>query len=84
MIDFHSAVRKLHPEIVVTVGDLAYNEAGNEIAYDKAAVEDKIVELKAEAQAAVVAQEAARQSALAKLKKLGLTEEEALALGVTK
>jgi hypothetical protein len=38
--------------------------------------------MQAEAQAAVEAQAAAKQSALNKLMALGLTEEEALALGV--
>jgi hypothetical protein len=45
-------------------------------------IQEEMVRLQAEAQAAVEAQAAAKQSALNKLMALGLTEEEALALGV--
>jgi len=76
------AIFQLNPTIKVIRGDVAYDDAGNEIAYDRAAAEAKLVEMQAEAQAAVEAQVAAKQSALNKLMALGLTEEEALALGV--
>jgi hypothetical protein len=33
------ALRKLYPQIVVTRGDTAYDADGNEVAYDKAAVQ---------------------------------------------
>lgn len=36
MID---AIYKLYPQIVRTVGDVAYDADGNEVAYDKAAIE---------------------------------------------
>ena len=36
MID---AIYKLNPSVVRTVGDVAYDEAGNEVSYDKAAVQ---------------------------------------------
>ena len=36
MID---AIYKLYPQIVRTVGDIAYDADGNEVAYDKAAVQ---------------------------------------------
>jgi len=39
MIDFLNAIHKLYPQIVRTVGDIAYDANGNEVAYDKAAVE---------------------------------------------
>jgi hypothetical protein len=75
MINITEAIYKLYPSVVRTVGDVAYDADGNEVAYDLEAVT-------AEAQAAVEAQAAAKQSALNKLMALGLTEEEALALGV--
>ena len=36
MID---AIYKLNPSVIRTVGDIAYNADGNEVAYDKAAVQ---------------------------------------------
>lgn len=36
MID---AIYKLYPQVVRTVGDVAYDADGNEVAYDKAAVQ---------------------------------------------
>jgi len=33
------ALRKLYPQIVTTNGDVAYDADGNEVAYDKAAVQ---------------------------------------------
>lgn len=76
------AIYQLNPTIVTIDGNLAYDANGNQVEYDRAAAEAKLVEMKAEAQAAVEAQAAAKQSALNKLMALGLTEEEALALGV--
>lgn len=78
----HEAIYQLNPAVVTIRGDVAYDEQGNEIAYDLAAAEAKLLEMQAEAEAAVQAQAAAKQSALNKLMALGLTEEEALALGV--
>jgi hypothetical protein len=69
-----SAIYKLYPSVVRTVGDKAYDAGGNEVAYDFEAVT-------AEAQVMVKEQVAAKQSALNKLMALGLTVEEALALG---
>lgn len=69
------AVHKLYPNVVRTVGDEAFDVDGNKVEYDLDAV---IAEAESEKQA----QENARQSALKKLMALGLTEEEALALGV--
>jgi hypothetical protein len=82
MINIHHAILALNSSIVTIRGDVAYDEQGNEVAYDRVAAEAKLVEMQAEAQAAVDAQAAAKQSALNKLMALGLTEEEALALGV--
>jgi hypothetical protein len=78
----NNIIFKLYPAVVVIRGDVAYDANENVVEYDKTAVEAKAIELKAEAQAAVEAQVAAKQSALNKLMALGLTEEEALALGV--
>jgi hypothetical protein len=78
----HEAIYKLNPTVVRISGDVAYDDAGNVVEYDKEAAEAKLVEMQAEAQAAVEAQAAAKQLALNKLMALGLTEEEALALGV--
>ena len=36
MID---AIYKLYPQVIRTVGDIAYDANGNEVAYDKAAVQ---------------------------------------------
>jgi hypothetical protein len=82
MITLHNAIFALNPSIVIIRGDLAFDANENEVSYDKAQAEAKLAELQAEAQAAVEAQAAAKQSALNKLMALGLTEEEALALGV--
>jgi len=39
MIDLTSAIYKLYPQTVRTVGDIAYDANGNEVAYDKNAVQ---------------------------------------------
>jgi hypothetical protein len=78
----HEAIYALNPSIKVIHGDVAYDDNEQVVEYDRAAAEAKALELQAEAQAAVEAQAAAKQSALNKLMALGLTEEEALALGV--
>jgi len=39
MINITEAIYKLHPSVVRTVGDTAYDADGNEVAYDKAAVQ---------------------------------------------
>ena len=69
------ALYKLYPQIKSTAGDIAYDADGNEVAYDLQAV---TAQAQADAQAVIDT----RQSALNKLMALGLTEEEALALGV--
>ena len=33
------AIYKLYPQVVRTIGDIAYDSDGNEVAYDKAAVQ---------------------------------------------
>jgi len=39
MIDITQAIYKLYPQVIRTVGDVAYDANGNEVAYDKAAVQ---------------------------------------------
>ena len=68
-----SAIYKLYPSVVRTVGDVAYDADGNEVAYDLQAVT-------AQAEATEAAKLAAQNSATAKLKKLGLTDDEISAL----
>jgi hypothetical protein len=69
------AIYKLYPQVVTIVDGIATDADGNEVAYDLQAV---TAQAQADAQAVVDN----KQSALNKLMALGLTEEEALALGV--
>ena len=39
MIDFTDAIYKLNPSVVTIRGDVAYDADGNEVAYDKVAVQ---------------------------------------------
>ena len=74
MID---TIYKLYPQVVRTVGDIAYDIDGNEVTYDLQAV---TAQAEADAQAVIDA----KQSALAKLTALGLTPDEVKAiLGVS-
>ena len=67
------AIYKLYPNVVRTVGDIAYDADGNEVAYDLAAV---TAQAEADAQAIIDT----KASALAKLTALGLSEDEVKAL----
>ena len=67
------AIYKLYPSVVHTVGDVAYDAEGNEVAYDLQAV---TAQAQADAQAIIDT----RASALAKLTALGLTQDEVKAL----
>jgi len=64
-----NAIYKLYPNAVRTVGDVAYDADGNEVAYDLQAV---TAQAEADAQAVIDT----KASALAKLAALGLTENE--------
>jgi hypothetical protein len=68
-----NAIYKLYPNAVRTVGNIAYDEQGNEVAYDLQAV---TAQAEADAQAAIDT----KASALAKLAALGLTQDEVKAL----
>jgi hypothetical protein len=73
MID---AIYKLYPQVVRTLGNVAYDANDNEVTYDKAAVKAKAVELQAAENAKQQAAEAAKQSGMAKLAAIGLTPDE--------
>ena len=68
-----SAIYKLYPSVVRTVGNIAYDADGNEVAYDLQAV---TAQAQADAQSVIDT----KASALAKLAALGLTEDEVRAL----
>ena len=74
------ALRKLYPNVIRTVGNIAYDAEGNEVAYDLSAVTAKIAQDEADKVAAEQAQATAKASALAKLTALGLSEDEVKAL----
>ena len=80
MINLHDAIYALNPSIITIRGDVAYDANEQEVAYDKDAAQTKLVELKAQEVAAQEAQATAKASALAKLAKLGLTQDEVTAL----
>ena len=80
MIDITSAIYKNYPNIIRTIGDIAYDANGNEVAYDLSAVTAKIAQDEADKVAAEQAQATAKASALAKLTALGLSEDEVKAL----
>jgi hypothetical protein len=67
------AIYKLYPQVTSTVGDIAYDADGNEVAYDLQSV---TAQAQVDAQAVIDT----RTSALAKLTALGLTQAEVTAL----
>lgn len=73
MIDIFPAIYKLYPQIVTTIGNIAYDADGNEVAYDLQAV---TAQAEADAQAIIDT----KASALAKLAALGLTQDEVKSL----
>ena len=80
MITLHEAIYVLNPTIITIRGDIAYDSNDQEVAYDMAQAEAKLAEMIAEETAKQEAQVSAKQSAMAKLAKLGLTEDEVKAL----
>lgn len=80
MIDLHQAIRALNPAIVTIRGDVAYGQDENVIEYDMGKAEAKLAEMQAAEEAKIQAQADSKASAFAKLKKLGLTEDEVKAL----
>lgn len=80
MIDIHTAIYALNSSIKTICGDIAYDMNNQEVAYNKADAEAKLIQLQAEETAKQQAEIAAKESALAKLTALGLTENEVKAL----
>jgi hypothetical protein len=79
----HDAIYAAYPNVVtIDDGTGAFDAQGNSVEIDDTVVAAKRIELDAQLAAAEQAKIDARQSALNKLMALGLTEEEALALGV--
>ena len=73
MMNLFVSIQKLYPQVVTTMGDIAYDADGNEVAYDLQAV---TAQAEADAQAVIDT----KASALAKLAALGLTQDEVKAL----
>jgi len=73
MMNLNNAIFALYPNIVLMRGDTAYDADGNEVTYDLQAV---TAQAEADAQAAIDV----KNSALAKLAALGLTQDEVKAL----
>jgi predicted XRE-type DNA-binding protein len=80
MIHLHDAIRALNPSAITIRDDIAYDENGDLISYDMEAAQAKLIELQAAEEASVQAQLNAKQSAMTKLAKLGLTDAEISAL----
>ena len=80
MIDLHNAIFALDSNVKVIRGEEAFDIDGNPVEYDMAQAEAKLAEMQAEELAKQEAQVTAKQSAMAKLAKLGLTEDEVKAL----
>jgi hypothetical protein len=80
MITLHDAIFALNSAIVTIRGENAFDEQGNEVAYDKSSAEAKLAELQAAQTAKQEAEVAAKESALSKLTALGLTADEVKAL----
>ena len=80
MINLFDAIRVLNSSIVTIRGDVAYDANEQEVTFDMAQAQAKLVELQAQEIAAQEAQATAKASALAKLAKLGLTQDEVKAL----
>ena len=78
----HEIIYQLNPNIkrIVEPNLDAYDAEGNQVEYNLDAAKAEVARIKAEEDAAIQATLTAKQSAIDKLKKLGLTEEEALAL----
>jgi hypothetical protein len=80
MIILQNAIFALNPNITHIRGDVAYDVNEKEVSYNMAQAEAKLVELEAQAEAAAQAVIDTKNSALAKLAALGLTQDEVKAL----
>ena len=80
MSDINDAIYALNPSVVTIRGDIAYTQDEQEVPYNKAQAEAKLIELQAAEAAAEQAKVDAKASALAKLAALGLTQDEVKSL----
>ena len=80
MITLHEAIYALNPSIITIRGEVSYDKDEQEIAYEMADAQVKLAELEAKEVADQEAKVSAKASALNKLNKLGLTEDEINAL----
>jgi hypothetical protein len=80
VINIHDAIYALNPTVKSIRGDVAYDQEGNEVSYNLSQAQVKLTELEAAETAKQEAEVAAKQSALAKLTALGLTQAEVTAL----
>jgi hypothetical protein len=80
MIYLPEAIFILNPNVVTIRGDVAYDANEQEVVYDMAQAQAKLAEMQAEEIAKQEAQVTTKQSAMAKLSALGLTEDEVKAL----
>ena len=76
----HEAIILLYPNVFIIRGDVAYDAQENIVQYDADAVTQKVIELQNTRAAEQQAKVSAKQSAMAKLSALGLTEDEVKAL----
>jgi plasmid maintenance system killer protein len=77
----HQAIYELYPQVVtIDDGAGAFDQDGNQVEIDQSAVEDKSIKLKAIENAKQEAEMVAKESALFKLTKLGLSTDEVKAL----
>lgn len=78
----HEAIYILYPNVICVRDKTAFDKNNQIVEYDEDLVNAKTAELIAQLEAKEQSAADAKQSALTKLMALGLTEEEALALGV--
>jgi hypothetical protein len=80
MITLNDAIHVLNTNIVVIRGKEAFDIDGNSVEYDMAQAEAKLAEMQMAEVTAWQDKDMAKQSAMAKLAKLGLTEDEIKAM----
>jgi hypothetical protein len=80
MITLNDAIFAFVPNIAVIRDNVAYDASEQEVAYDMAQAEAKLAEMQMAEVTAWQDKDMAKQSAMAKLAKLGLTEDEVKAL----
>jgi hypothetical protein len=80
MIHLHDAIYALNPSVVTIRSDVAFDKDENEVSYDMAQAQAKLLEMQEAELKAWQDKDMAKQSALAKLTALGLTQDEISAL----